>query len=307
MVKSLKINNVNVEDTYAEAFDMYIARILITAQNRRWSLLSAQEAKGLGVSATMGPGETGIESEIHVDSTPDGRPGYILNIGHSSRKELDYWLIARIRKCVLPVPTSAAFNALPDNATDYFVDIEGTPIQLFGDGFEVTVSKFGREMYKIPRMDGFFYVETRLGVCKGIAGGNFIILAESQPTALLAAEAAVDAMKSVPYVFNPCAGGVAASGTKVGGRKYKEAIATTNDAYNACIRDLVNETRLSNDVNCVYELFVNGIYLDNIKKAMRLGIEAATSVDGVKKITAGNYGGRLGKIKIDLNDVLKSS
>jgi len=302
----LKVNNVEVEDTFAEAFDMYIGRILITAQNRRWSYLSTQEAKGLGVSATMGPGETGIESEVQVDATPDSRPGHILDVGHSNRKELDYWLIARIRKCVIPVPTTAAFNALPDNATDYFVDIEGTPIQLFGDGFEDIVSKFGREMYKIPRMDGFFYLETKFGVCKGIAGGNFLILAESQPTALLAAEAAVDAMKSVSHVFNPCAGGVAASGTKVGGRKYKEAIATTNDAYNACIRDLVPETKLPDDVNCVYELFVNGIYLENIKDAMKLGIEAATSIDGVKKITAGNYGGSLGKIKIQLSDVLKS-
>jgi formylmethanofuran--tetrahydromethanopterin N-formyltransferase len=302
----LKVNNVEVENTFAEAFDMYIGRILITALNRRWSYLSTQEAKGLGVSATMGPGETGIESEVQVDATPDGRPGHILDVGHSNRKELDYWLIARIRKCVIPVPTTAAFNALPDNSTDYFVDIEGTPIQLFGDGFEEIVSKFGRELYKIPRMDGFFYIETKLGVCKGIAGGNFLILAESQPTALLAAEAAVDAMKSVSHIFNPCAGGVAASGTKVGGRKYKEAVATTNDAYNACIRDLVPETKLPDDVNCVYELFVNGIYLENIKEAMKLGIEAATSVDGVKKITAGNYGGSLGKIKIQLSDVLKS-
>jgi formylmethanofuran--tetrahydromethanopterin N-formyltransferase len=300
----LKVNNVDIEDTYAEAFDMYISRILITAQTRRWALLSTREAKGLGVSATMGPGETGIEAKAQIDSTPDRRPGYILDIGHSDRNGLDKWLIARMRKCVLPVPTTAVFNELPKDSTDYFVDIEGTPIQLFGDGYEKILTKFGREMYEIPRMDGFFYIESRFGVCKGIAGGNFLILAESQPSALQAAETAVDAMKSIQYVFNPCAGGIAASGTKVGGNKYAEAVATTNDPYNACIRELVAESKLSDDVNCVYEIFVNGIYLDSIKKAMKVGIIAATSVEGVRKITAGNYGGRLGKIKISLIDAL---
>lgn len=300
----MKINNIEIEDTYAEAFDMYISRILITAQTNRWALLSTTEAKGLGVSATMGPGETGMETEVQIDSTPDGRPGYILDIGHSNRDELNKWLIARMRKCVIPVPTTAVFNELPDDATDYFVEIKGTPIQLFGDGYEKIISKFGREMFKIPRMDGFFYIESRFGVCKGIAGGNFLILAESQPSALKAAEVAVDAMKSIPYVFNPCPGGIAASGTKVGGSKYKEAVATTNDPYNACIRDLVGESKLPDDVNCVYEIFVNGIYPESIKKAMEVGIKAATTVDGVKKITAGNYEGRLGKIKINLSDVL---
>lgn len=301
------MNGVEIEDTFAEAFDMYIARILITAQTRRWALLSTQEAKGLGVSATMGPGETGIESEVQIDSTPDKRPGYILQIGHSKKNELNYWLIARMRKCVLPVPTTRVFNELPKDLTDYFVSIKGTPIQLFGDGYERIISKFGREVFEIPRMDGFFYIESEFGVCKGIAGGNFLILAESQPSALRAAETAVDAMKSIPYVFNPCAGGIAASGTKVGGSKYKEAVATTNDPYNACIRKIVSESKLPENVNCVYEIFINGIYLEHIKKAMRVGIEAATSVEGVKKITAGNYDGKLGGIKINLHDILKNS
>jgi len=207
----LKLNNVEIEDTFAEAFKMYMGRFMITALTRRWALLSAQESKGLGVSATLGPGEAGIECEVKNDESPDHRPGYIVDVGHREKDQLEYWLVARIRKGVLPVPTTSVFDAMPRDVIRYKIDLKGTPIQLFGDGYEEMIEKYGRVVYRIPKMDGFFYVETRFGVARGVAGGNFLILGESQAAALTAAEVAVDAMKEVPYVFNPCAGGVAAS------------------------------------------------------------------------------------------------
>lgn len=301
---TIKINNVPVEDTFAEAFTMYMGRILVTAVTQRWALAAVQEAKGLGVSATMGPGEAGIECEVNVSETPDKRPGYILQVGHAKKKELNYWLMARIRKGLIPVPTTSIFDEMPKHMVDYFVEIKGTPIQLFGDGYEELVNVYGRTMYKIPRMDGFFYIETKLGVTRGVAGGNFLILAESQPAGLLAGGAAFNAIKEIPYVwqFNP--GGIASSGTKVGGKVYKNAIATTNDKYCACLVDKVKDTKIHPGVNCVYEVLINGLNLESVKKAMEVGIEAATSAPGVKMITAGNYGGTLGNIPINLYDVL---
>jgi len=304
-VRDLRLNNVEIEDTFAEAFPMYIGRFIVTASTRRWALTSAQEMKGLGVSATLGPGEAGIEREVSIEESPDRRPGYILDVGHRERKELDYWLIARIRKGALPVPTTSIFDAMPKEMVQHYVEIKDTPIQLFGDGYEEIVEREGRAVYKIPRMDGFFYIETKLGVARGIAGGNFLILGESQASALMAAEVAVDVIKEVPFIFDPCAGGIAASGTKVGGRRYKQAVATTNDAYCAAIKDRVEESRIPPGVNCVYEVFVNGLDLASVEKAMRVGIEAATTVAGVKKITAGNYGGKLGKTLIPLKKVLE--
>jgi len=301
----LRLNNVEIEDTFAEAFPMYIGRYIITASTRRWALASAQESKGLGVSATLGPGEAGIEREVAVEESPDHRPGYLLDVGHRERKELNYWLIARIRKGVLPVPTTSAFDAMPKEMAQYYVEVKDTPIQLFGDGYEEIVEREGRAVYKIPRMDGFFYIEAKFGVARGIAGGNFLILGESPASSLMAAEVAVDAMREVPYVFNPCAGGVAASGTKVGGRRYREAVATTNDAYCAVLRDRVEETKIPAGVNCVYEVFVNGLNLASVMRAMKVGIEAASTVAGVRKISAGNYGGKLGKILIPLSKVLE--
>jgi formylmethanofuran--tetrahydromethanopterin N-formyltransferase len=284
---------------------MYIGRYVVTASTRRWALASAQEMKGLGVSATLGPGEAGIEREVTSGEAPDHRPGYLLNVGHREKKELNYWLIARIRKGVLPTPTTSAFDAMPKEMVQYYVDVKDTPIQLFGDGYEELVEREGRTVYKIPRMDGFCYIETRFGVTQGIGGGNFLILGESQGSALMAAEVAVDSMKEMLYIFNPCAGGIAASGTKVGGKRYKDAVATTNDPYCPTIKDRVVESKIPQGVNCVYEVFINGLDLTSVEKAMKVGIKAATTVGGVKKISAGNYGGNLGKILIPLNKVLE--
>jgi formylmethanofuran--tetrahydromethanopterin N-formyltransferase len=301
----LKVNNVEVEETFAEAFKMYMGRFMITALTRRLALLSAQESKGLGVSATLGPGEAGIEREVKNDESPDHRPGYIVDVGHRNKDQLEYWLVARIRKGVLPAPTTSVFDVMPKDVLRYQIDLKGTPIQLFGDGYEEVIEKYGRIVYRIPKMDGFFHVDTKFGVARGVAGGNFLILGKSQAAALTAAEVAVDAMRDVPYVFNPCAGGIAASGTKVGGHQYKDAVATTNDAYCPLIREKVGNSRIPPEVNCVYEVFVNGLYVESVEKAMKQGIEAATTVDGVKMISAGNYGGNLGGIIIPLKRILQ--
>jgi len=297
----MKINEVEVEDTFAEVFSMNMARILITAATRRWALESALEAKGLGRSATLPPSEASIERPANETEAPDKRPGYILQVGDRKRKELDHWLVTRIRKGAFPIPTTAVFDALPPEMAEDFVEMEQTPVQLFGDGYEEVVDVFGRKMYKIPRMDGFLYVEKRFGVTKGFAGGNFLIMGDSQGSALLAAEMALEAIIEVPYVT----GRIAASGTKVGGNLYKDAVATTNDPYCACISNKVRNSKIPDGVHCVYEIIINGLTLECAKKAMKAGMEKAISVRGVKKITAGNYGGKLGKECIYLYDLVR--
>jgi len=297
----MKINEVEVEDTFAEVFSMYTARILITAATRRWALESALETKGLGRSATIPPSEASIERAASGTETPDKRPGYILQVADRKREELKYWLVTRIRKGVFPIPTTGVFDALPQEMAEDFVEIENTPVQLFGDGYEEIVDIFGRKMYKIPRMDGFLYIEKKLGVTKGIAGGNFLIMGDSQGSTLLAAEMTLEAIMEVPYVT----GRIAASGTKVGGNLYKDAVATTNDPYCACISDKVKNTKIPDGVHCVYEMIINGLTLEYVKKAMKAGVEKAVSVRGVKKITAGNYGGKLGKECIYLYNIVR--
>lgn len=296
----MKINGVEVEETFAEAFPMYMTRLLITAVTKRWALASAQEAKGLGTTAIFCPTEAGIESILPSTETPDKRPGVILQVGHQKKKKLLKWLPIRIRHCILSVPTTACFDYLPKDLVEEYVEIKGTPPQLFGGGYEEIVELYGRKLYRIPLMGGWFYMETKFGMVKGVAGGNFLVLGESLPAALTAAEAAVDAVKSVPYTWTPAVNGIFASGSRPID-KYPWGV--TNYYYCACIADKVKETKIPPGVSCVLEIVVNGLTLDSVKEAMRLGIEAATRIPGIKKITSANYGGKLGPYKIYLSEL----
>ncbi len=295
-----RVNEVSVDDTFCETFTARVARILVTSVNRKWALESAMEAKGLGRSATIPPSEASIETEAGSDETPDGRPGFIIQFIDRKFEPLREWLIVRIRKGVMPYPKTSVFDVLPQEMAEEFVDIRGTMIQTFGDGFEDEVTAFGREVFRIPKMDGYFYIEKRFGIAKGISGGMFLILAKSDEAALEAAERAVESTRSVPYTVSK----FAASGTKVGGKKYKDAVATTNDEY--CPSLARNEgSKISADVKCVYEVIVSGLKLENVVRAMKLGVENATKVPGVLNITASNYGGTLGKGKIFLHKLFQ--
>jgi formylmethanofuran--tetrahydromethanopterin N-formyltransferase len=274
--------------------------MLITSVNRKWALESALEAKGLGRSATIPPSEASIETEAKPEETPDGRPGFIIQVIDRRLEQLKKWLIVRIRKGVIPYPKTNVFDVLPRDMAEEYVGVKGTIIQTFGDGFEEETEAFGKKVFKIPRMDGWFYVERRFGIAKGVAGGMFLILAESDEAALEAAERAVESIKTVPYVV----GKFAASGTKVGGKKYKDAIATTNDAYCPCLTRSEG-SKIPEGVKCVYEVIVSGLRLEDVCRAMKVGIENATGVRGVLKITATNYGGTLGRGKIFLHSLFQ--
>jgi formylmethanofuran--tetrahydromethanopterin N-formyltransferase len=295
------VNGVPIDDTFCETFTVRITRILVTSVNRRWALESALETKGLGRSATIPPSEASIETEVMPQETPDKRPGFIIQFLDRKAEPLKEWFIVRIRKGVMPYPKTSVFDALPIEMSEESVDIRGTMIQTFGDGFEEETKAFGRDVFKIPRMDGDFLIQRSFGIAKGVAGGMFIILGKTDESALEAAEQAVEGMKSIPYVVAK----FAASGTKVGGRKYKDAVATTNDAFCPTLKR--NEgSRVPEDVKCVYEVIVSGLVQENVSKALKIGIESATKIKGVSMITASNYGGTLGKGKVFLRKLFQS-
>jgi len=294
------VNGVPIDDTFCETFTVRIARLLITSVNRKWALESAYETKGLGRSATIPPCEASLEGEAKAKDTPDGRPGFIVQFLDRKVEVLKEWFIVRVRKGVVPYPKTSVFDALPRERAVEYLDIEGTMLQTFGDGFEEETEAFGRHVYRIPRMDGYFHVERKFGIAKGIAGGMFLILAVSDEAALEAAECALEAVGTVPYVV----GKFASSGTKVGGKTYKSAVATTNEVYSPVLAGRV-ESKIGEGVRCVYEVIVSGLTLENVTEAMKVGIESATRVPGVVKITSTNYGGTLGKGKICLQDLFK--
>ncbi|WP_343241325.1 formylmethanofuran--tetrahydromethanopterin N-formyltransferase, partial [Methanoculleus sp. UBA389] len=212
-------------------------------------------------------------------------------------------VLTRISEGVLPAPATAVFHGLADVVAEV---PEKLPIKLhfFGDGFEEKREVGGRTVWAIPIMEGEYIGEEEFGAVKGVAGGNFFIMSENQMAALMAAEAAVDAISGVCGVITSFPGGIVASGSKMGSKKYKFMGASTNEAYCPTLRDRVEGSKVPEGVKAIYEIVIDGVDEDSVKTAMAEGIRAASLVPGVKFISAGNFGGSLGPFKFALKDVL---
>jgi formylmethanofuran--tetrahydromethanopterin N-formyltransferase len=296
----MEINGVEIEDTFAEAFGIQVSRVLVTAATKKLAKIAATEATGYGTSVIGCPAEAGIDCYVPPEETPDGRPGYIIMICNMSKQKLDHELLERVGMCVLTAATTAAFNALDDGEEKLKT---GFKLKFFGDGFEKELDIDGRTVYSIPIMSGDFLVEGEFGIKSGVAGGNFFIMGDSQSSALIAAEVAVDAIDAIKGAITPFPGGVVASGSKVGSNKYKFLGASTNEKMCVTLKDSVEGSEIPTDVNGVYEIVIDGENEEVVKEAMKVGIEAAVKVPGVLKISAGNFGGNLGAFKINLHDL----
>ncbi|MBK7663498.1 MAG: formylmethanofuran--tetrahydromethanopterin N-formyltransferase [Sterolibacteriaceae bacterium] len=294
----MQINGVSIDDTYAEAFAMWGARVLITAENEKWALAAARAITGFATSVIGCKCEAGIERVIDPAHTPDGRPGIAVLLFAMDAEGLGKRLVERVGQCVMTCPTTACFNALEAEKTV----VVGGALRYFGDGFQAAKLLDGRRFWRVPVMDGEFVVEERFGVKASVGGGNLLILGEDTAPALAAAEAAVDAMRAVPGVILPFPDGVVRSGSKVGSR-YKSVMASTNDAYCPTLRAVTKATRLGAEVGCVLEIVIDGLDLAAVEEAMRRGLRAAAQ-PGICQISAGNYGGNLGQYKIDLRSLL---
>jgi formylmethanofuran--tetrahydromethanopterin N-formyltransferase len=298
----MRIRGVLIEDTFAEAFTMRVARILITGRSSRWVREGALKITGFATSVIGSKVEAGIERELAESETPDGRPGVSILMMTMGKDDLGKRLIERIGQTVLTCPTTACYDGLPGAADRVGV---GSALRFFGDGFQSSKVIGGERFWRIPVMEGEFLVQEKFGMLKGVGGGNFLILARSADAALAAAEAAVDAMAGHPGVILPFPGGVVRSGSKVGSRRIKSMIASTNDAFCPTLR-VVTATALPDTVNSVLEIVINGTDADAISSAMRLGIDAACR-DGVLSISAGNYGGKLGPHHFYLRKIMGGS
>ncbi len=295
------LNGVAIDDEFAEAFGMKATRVIITAQNLTWALHAARAATGFATSVIGCGCEAGIERELSPAETPDGRPGLSVLLFAVSGKELAKQLERRMGQCVLTSPTSAVFAGIS----------EGEPIPLgknlrfFGDGFQASKLIDGRRYWRVPVMDGEFLAEETTGVVSAVGGGNFLVLAGSQPQALAACEAAIAAMQRVPNVIMPFPGGVVRSGSKVGS-KYKALSASTNDAFCPTIRG-ITASQLSPEIGSVMEVVIDGLTAADVSASMRAGIQAVVDLgnkQGIHRISAGNYGGKLGKFHFRLREIM---
>jgi formylmethanofuran--tetrahydromethanopterin N-formyltransferase len=297
----MQINGVVIDDTFAEAFGMRATRLVITAANQKWALHAAQSLTGFATSVIGCGCEAGIERAVPADESPDGRPGVAVLLFAVSGKELARQVEKRVGQCVLTSPTSAVFAGLEGEPVDL-----GRNLRYFGDGFQNSKVIGGRRYWRIPVMDGEFLCEERTGMVRAVGGGNFIILARGIEQALCAAEAAVAAISQQPGAITPFPGGIVRSGSKVGSR-YKALPASTNEAYCPTLRGVV-QSEISGDVGAVLEIVIDGLSESDVRAAMRRGVAAACSAGkagDIRRISAGNYGGKLGQFRFALRELMQ--
>ncbi|WP_298864596.1 formylmethanofuran--tetrahydromethanopterin N-formyltransferase [uncultured Gimesia sp.] len=298
----LTLNDVPVCDTFAEAFTTVGTRIIVTALTVPWVKIAAAEVCGYATSVIACDAEAGIEKYLTANESPDGRPGVSLMMFAFSRSALEKAVINRVGQCILTCPTTACYSGVPDSGKDKNINL-GNQLRFFGDGFQVSKKWDNRRLWRIPVMDGEFVCEDQVGTFKGVAGGNLLICATDQKSGLLATEAAVSSMQKIEKTILPFPGGIVRSGSKVGSR-YSKLKASTNDAYCPTLRAQTN-SNLPEGTGCVYEIVIDGDSFDAVQQSMQTGLKTVSQQPGVMQITAGNYGGKLGKHHFHLRDLIK--
>jgi formylmethanofuran--tetrahydromethanopterin N-formyltransferase len=302
----MQLNGITIDDSFAEAFPMKATRLVITAHDMTWARHAAVATTGFATSVIACGCEAGIERELSPDETPDGRPGIAILIFSMSGKELAKQIEKRVGQCVLTCPTTAVYAGLfPPDATDAIA--LGKNLRFFGDGWQASKVIAGQRYWRIPVMDGEFVAqETAWVTTKAVGGGNLLLLATDTAAALAAAEAAVTAMKALPNVVMPFPGGVVRSGSKVGS-KYPTLGASTNDAYCPNLREIAAKSDLTPDIGSVMEIVIDGLTDADVAAAMRAGLKAVIdrgADSGLKRVGAGNYGGKLGPFLYHLHKLV---
>ena len=280
---------------------MKASRLIITAESKNWLKKAVDSMTGFATSVIACGCECGIEKEISPSKTPDGRPGMTVLLFAMNSESLAKQVLRRVGQCILTTPTTACFSGLE---TDEKINL-GNAIRYFGDGFQISKKINNKKFWRIPVMEGEFIIEDKTSITSGIGGGNILIIGTSNKEVLKAGEAAVKEMKKIDNIILPFPGGIVRSGSKVGS-KYKNLIASTNDAYCPTLKG-ITKTNLDKDIECVLEIVVDGINEKDIALAMKKGISIICKKfnKGIKSISAGNYGGKLGPFHFHLRDIMK--
>jgi len=290
-----------IDDAFAEAFGMSYTRLVVTAHDEHWLDAAIREATGYSSSVIACDAEAGVERRLSPRETPDGRPGVAILMFGFSQDALAKAVPKRTGQCLMTCPSTAVFDGLA--ASEKRIAL-GKHIRFFGDGYQKSKLIDGKRFWRVPVMDGEFLVQEDLGVDKGVGGGNVIIQTVTKEAGLAAARRAVEALASMDGIITPFPGGVARSGSKVGSR-YKALPASTSDPFCPTLRGRV-ESKLHPEANCAYEVVIDGTSESAVGSAMTAAIRAAVGED-VVAISAGNYGGKLGKFHFHLRELLPSS
>ena len=295
-----------IEDTYAEAFAGIFCRVIVTADDER-TLHGAAEDSTATPSVVIGRVEGGVEKWLSENETPDQRKGAVLQFwGEISRKtpfaeslrKFETELSYRIRQDVLVKPFTAVFDALPD--AEGKMDMM-TRVGHCGDGYEWVEKRHGREVIVVPLMVPDFVIERYVGYARGVMGANFWVMCKTKESVKTVGEKALEAIHKIKGVVTPF--DVCSAGSKPE-THFPSIGPTTNHPYCSSLKPKLGSASLVPEgVRYVPEIVINGVSMEAVKQAMKAGIEAVLNVEGVVRVSAGNYGGKLGEFKIQLREL----
>ena len=296
-----------IEDTYAEAFDGIFTRVIVTADNPKILLKAAQDATATP-SIVIGRIEGGVEKYLNKKETSDGRVGAVLQFWggidekkplKTSLKKFELELSFRIRQDILVKPFTALFNALPKPEGKIGMMER---IGHCGDGYEWIETRYERKMIAVPLMVSNFLIEKELGYSRGVMGANFWYMCKTKKAVMEGGNLALAAIHKVSGVITPF--DICSAGSKPE-TKFPLIGPTTNHPYCATLKNQLGKSSMvPNSVKYIPEIVINGTSMDAVKEAMKAGVETAAKVKGVVKVSAGNYGGKLGKYKIFLKELI---
>jgi formylmethanofuran--tetrahydromethanopterin N-formyltransferase len=301
MTAGYTLGNAEVADTFAEAFPMRFARLMITAATDAWALEAARSMTGFATSVIGCKCEAAIETALADDGTPDGRPGIAVLLFAMDPEGVGKRILERVGQSVMTCPTTACFDGLP--GADRTVPL-GRSLRYFGDGFQASKVIAGQRFWRIPVMEGEFLVCESVGVGHGVGGGNLVVGAGDEDVALAAAQAAADAMRGEGIAL-PFPGGIVRSGSKVGSLRSKSLPASTNHQMAPTLRVQVDDTLVPDGVAALFEVVIDGVSEEAVREAMRRGLHAAAGA-GATHVTAANFGGKLGEFHFPLSELLEA-
>jgi formylmethanofuran--tetrahydromethanopterin N-formyltransferase len=297
-VSGYALGDTLVDDTFAEAFPMRFARLVITAATGAWALEAARSMTGFATSVIGCKCEAAIERVVRAEETPDGRPGIAVLLFAMDREGVGKRVLERVGQCVMTCPTTACFDGFEGDEKTVPL---GATLRYFGDGFQASKVIAGKRLWRIPVMEGEFLVCESVGVGRGVGGGNLVIDAGVDDAALAAAQAAAEAMRGDGIAL-PFPGGIVRSGSKVGALTSKSMPASTNHQLAPTLRVQVEDTLVPDGVGALFEIVIDGVSEEAVREAMRRGLHAAAAA-GATHVTAANFGGKLGEFHFPLSEL----
>jgi len=295
-----------IDDTFVEAFAGIFSRVIVTADDME-TLMAAANDSTATPSVVIGRTEGGVERYLTEKETPDGRVGAILQFwGELNEKKglekclekFEKELSFKIRQDILVKPFTAVFDALSE--AEGKMDMMER-VGHCGDGYEWVEQRHGREVIVVPLMVPDFVIERYIGYARGIMGGNFWVMCKTKQALKEAGKKSLEAMHTIPGIvtsFDVCSAGSKPE------TNFPEIGPTTNHIYCPSLKTKLGKvSQVPEGVNYIAELVFDGINVEVIKKALKAGIEAVLSIEGVTRISAGNYGGKLGQYKIPFSEL----